>query len=66
MAKDPYLYRITYNNGAVKHGNRHVLGCVKGANNIPGYNYKSPVKIERTLNPEWEDVTAEHIPATDG
>lgn len=61
MAADPYLYRITYSNGSVKHGNRQVLGCVVGAHNSPGFNYKHPVKIERVLAPEFEDVTAEFL-----
>jgi hypothetical protein len=66
MAADPHLYRITYDNGKIKHGNRQVLGCVVGAANSPGFNYRTPVKIERAPEPEWEDVTAEHLPAKDG
>lgn len=56
----PWLYRITYSNGKVKHGPGRVLGPVLGAmRNHWGYNH--PVKIERAPDPAWEDVTAEHI-----
>ena len=66
MMADPYLYRITYNNGKVKHGRRQVLGCVIGAFRSPGFNYRTPVKIERAPEPVWEDVTSEFIPGDDG
>jgi len=65
MAKDPYLYRITYDNGVIKHGHRRVLGPVLGAMRA-GHWYKKPVKIERAPEPAWEDVTTEFIPAADG
>lgn len=65
MAKDTNLYRITYNTGLVKVGTRRILGCVLGAMKEVGWN-KRPVKIERAPRPEWQDVTAEFIPAKDG
>jgi hypothetical protein len=59
MARDPYLYRITYNDDSVKHGRRNVLGPVVGhARNNNTHWHKRPAKIERVLDPEWEDVTA--------
>ncbi len=66
MATDPYLYRITYANGTVKHGNRRVLGCVAGYAKVNGGGYRkgAVLSIERASEPvEWEDVTAEFIRA---
>lgn len=54
------LYRITYQNGKVKHGHGRVLGAVVGAmRGQLGYN--RPVKFERCPEPAWEDVTSEYI-----
>lgn len=59
MMADKNLYRITYDNGSVKHGRRHILGCVLGARVVRWS--KRPVKIERAPEPGWEDVTAEFL-----
>lgn len=57
---DPYLYRMTYTDGKVKHGHRRVLGPVLAA--MRGdWGYNHPVKIERAPEPEWEDVTGDFI-----
>lgn len=66
MAADPYLYRITYQNGTVKYGHRKVLGPVLGWANGPHVAWRKglPVKIERLPLPvEWEDITAEVLPS---
>lgn len=57
---DKSLYRITYDNGKVKHGTRRILGCVLGAMKSPDW-YRTPVKIERAPEPEWADVTEEFL-----
>lgn len=62
-ADAPWLYRITYNDGSVKHGHARVLGPVLGhARARNTYWHKRPAKIERAPDPTWEDVTSQHIP----
>jgi hypothetical protein len=58
---DTSLYRITYDTGLVKYGPRRVLGPVLGAMRGAYWN-KKPVKIERAIQPVFEDVTTEFIP----
>lgn len=58
--KDPNLYQITYNTGETKIGRRSKLGPILAALRND-WGYKKPVKIERALEPEWEDVTTEFL-----
>jgi hypothetical protein len=60
MPADPFLYRITYASGKVKHGHRRVLGPVIGAWK-KRWGYDHAVKIERAPEPVWEDVTDQHL-----
>lgn len=57
----PDVFRITYSDGSVKHGNRKVLGAVLGQlkNGLPWY--KKPVKIEQIPSAAAVDVTSEFI-----
>ena len=57
---DPMLYRITYDNGKVKHGHRRVLGPVLGAMRA-NYGYRRQVKIEQAPEPSWVDATEEFL-----
>ena len=62
MAKDPHLYKITYNNDSVKYGPRTVLGPVVGHALAGNSSWcKVPVKIERIVPAEWEDCTEEFL-----
>lgn len=59
---DTNVYKITYNDGSTKLGERKVVGPVVGhalANNTRWH--KRPVKIERAPEPAWEDVTEEFL-----
>jgi hypothetical protein len=63
MAADTNLYKITYDTEQVKYGPRRVLGPVVG--HALGDNSswcKRPVKIERAVEPVWEDCPEEFLP----
>jgi hypothetical protein len=58
---DPFLYKLTYENGSVKHGTRRVMANAVSRTNTGGPNYRRGlvVKVEREAVPAvWEDVTS--------
>lgn len=57
---DPFLYRLSYANGSVKHGSRRVMSNAVSRTNsgAPNYQRGQVVKVEREAVPAvWEDVT---------
>lgn len=58
---DPFLYKLTYANGSVKHGSRRVMANAVSRTNsgAPNYRRGQVVKVEREAVPAvWEDVTS--------